>query len=510
MQKKLVLVIFIILAAVLALAVIGKDYVSEPQGKTSAARLVIPRSGQVEADKDIDAAEFAGDAMLGALIPLRSDEILLKDVLTADFDGDGYEDQIAVVKNSADTYLHILVGLYDAVQQHYVRAATIDTRLTQAKSFSYVCMDLTGEHRNALVYQGMLENGNSVLQAYFIKKNGNSYALERIAALESNGSIFVQQTERNESYERSLAKGASFPIWVYSSDESKPDSTDQLRTSYTWNASQRAYVQAEKVRVAGSRIEAKELASIQDGTVATFANFLDGLWYKTENSAATMHYLFFDYPARQIIFFIDGNAEVYNWLSASLHYRGMSVSTTNLEIENLQRQVNVSLFSTDQVRVNITDNLGMTITEDNTWNGNYKKMKFSDLYEQQGEPAAKNSLLVLLEEKPWAAGDGTMLLFSEGTYTASGDSVQDSGEYTQLEIGGSVFLEFRSLSATPFFRGAYRASYAAPAEDEAGTVPERIVLQPSVIKADRAFASDDRPLILSSSPLFQTGAQSAQ
>ena len=97
MRKKLVLVIFIILTAVLVLAVIGKDYLSEPQDKSSAARLVIPRSGQEEADKDVEAADLSGDSMLGSLIPLRSDEILLKDVLTADYDGDSYEDQIAVI-----------------------------------------------------------------------------------------------------------------------------------------------------------------------------------------------------------------------------------------------------------------------------------------------------------------------------------------------------------------------------------------------------------------------------
>lgn len=494
MRKKLVLVIFIILTAVLVLAVIGKDYLSEPQDKSSAARLVIPRSGQEEADKDVEAADLSGDSMLGSLIPLRSDEILLKDVLTADYDGDSYEDQIAVIKNSEDSYIHLLIGLYNAAQQRYDRTAVIATRVTQAKSFSCVCMDLTGDHHNALVYQGLLENGNSVLQAYLIKKNGTSYMLERIADLEGNGSIFVQQTERNESYERSLAKGASFPIWVYTSDESKPDSTDQIQTSYRWNAKERKYMQAEKVRVAGSRIEAKELAGIQDGTVATFANFLEGLWYKTENASGTMHYLFFDYAGRQIIFFIDGNAEVYNWLNASLHYRGMSVSTTNLEIENLQRQVNVSLFSTDQIRVNITDNVRMTIGEDTTWNGNYKKMKFSDLYAKQGDANAKDPLVARLESCQWTAGDGTAVSFSGGSYTASGDSVQDSGAYAQLLAGGNVFIEFRSDTASPFFRGAYRAASSVSAD---GTDTERIVLQPYVIKADRTFAADNHPIVLS-------------
>ena len=71
------------------------------------------------------------------------------------------------------------------------------------------------------------------------------------------------------------------------------------------------YVQTRQIFVAGKNIAAEALAKIQDGTVETFANYLNGLWYKTDNEDNEIRYIFLDYKNSEVIF-LEG--EQYNIL----------------------------------------------------------------------------------------------------------------------------------------------------------------------------------------------------
>ena len=240
---------------------------------------------------------------LVSLIPLEDDETLIS-VLSQDFDGDGYDDQVNAIKTIKNPHLLLLVGIYNTKISKYERKALIETTVTQVKTFSYTGLDLTGIHRTALVYQGFSEDGESVLSAFFLEHKGEEFVVKNIAELKADGTIFIQQSERIEAYEKSQANGGSYPIWVYTTDTEKTNSTDQIQTKYDWNASEEKYVQVEQFRVAGSRLAQAELSRIQDGTVETFASFLNGLWYKTElSSDGSNCYIFFDYDAKEIIFF---------------------------------------------------------------------------------------------------------------------------------------------------------------------------------------------------------------
>ena len=57
----------------------------------------------------------------------------------------------------------------------------------------------------------------------------------------------------------------------------------QIQTEYDWNAGLGKYAQVRQIKVTGRNLAAKELAKIQDGTVKTFANYLDGLWYQSSS-----------------------------------------------------------------------------------------------------------------------------------------------------------------------------------------------------------------------------------
>lgn len=497
MKKQFVVVVFVIVASVLAFVLVSRHYFNTTQKQMPFAKTVIPQAESVGEHASSNSSIIKDDSVIESLIPLSPDETLIN-IVSMDFNGDGYEDQINAIKSAESPYLQLLVGLYDVQKYQYTRVAQIATRVTQVKTFSYTGMDLVGDHRVSLVYQGFDQGGNAVLQAYFIETKNGKVNLNQIVDLQSNGSIYIEQTERDESYDQSLARGKSFAIWSYSSDEENPTSPDQIQTCWEWDGSQKKYVQTRQVRVKGSYVEAKELAGILDGTVESFTGFLDGLWYKPGKTSYDYRYLFFDRYGKQIIFLMGDDEEVYNWQNSSLHYRGMYISSTNFEIDTLQRNVNISLLSSNEIRVMIQDAVRMVISEENVWNGEYKKMKFSTAFYDKEKPVniADEYIKNFEDKHGWKSTDGTDVVFENGTYTVSGDNISDKGEYIPLQIADKGFVQFRSETSTPFFIGTYLIVYSSTDEGVASN-KNRVVLQPYVIKAADVYPSDIRPIILS-------------
>ncbi len=497
MKKQFVVVVFVIVASVLAFVLVSRHYFNTNQKQMTSAKTVIPQSESTGEHSSSNSSIIKDDAVIESLIPLTPDETLIN-IVSMDFNNDGYEDQVNAIKTAESPYLQLLVGLYDVKKYQYTRVAQIATRVTQVKTFSYTGMDLVGDHRTALVYQGFDQGGNAILQAYFIETANGKVVLHQIADLLSNGSIYIEQVERDESYDQSLARGVSFAIWSYSSDEANPNSPDQIQTCWEWNPSQKKYVQTRQVRVKGSYVEAKELSGILDGTVDSFTGFLDGLWYKTGKTSEDSRYVFFDRYGKQIIFLMGDDEEVYNWQNNSLHYRGMYISSTNFEIDTLQRNVNISLLSSSEIRIIIHDAVNMVINEENVWNGEYKKMKFSSAFYDKAVPvkAADEYIKNFDEKKVWKSSDGTEILFENGIYNVSGDNVTDKGEYIPLQIAEKSFIQFRSETSTPFFSGSYLIVYSSDGSPSE-TDKNRVVLQPYIIKATESYPSDSRPLIIS-------------
>lgn len=499
MKKKVTLALFIIAAAAGIVVFVSRTYIYRPQAFGSSYSVIVPQaSAPAAASLSAGSAQPDEESSLVSLIPLQSDETLIS-MISADLDGDGYDDQVNAVRTMASPYLSIIIGMYNPRTSSYERKAVLATEISQAQTFSYTGIDLTGEHRISLVYQGFAENGDSVLKAFFISNEGGRFSLRPIADVRGDGTVFIQQLDRYDAYERSKANGASFPIWVYASDTERPGSTDQLQIQYEWNPGEQRYTRTKTVRVAGSRIAAKELARIQDGTVSTFAGFLNGLWYMSEGADSGKRYLFFDYGSRELIFFKDDTEEVYSWLHSNLRRNGMYVSAVNQGIENLQRRVDISLKSTDEIHVRIQDDVRMPISESAVWDGSYKKTE-KKAAPHRKEKTERSRLLRTVFEKArsWNTSDGLSLKFQDGTYVFSGELFSESGIYTGFEMQGESFVQFRAQppSAASHLSGLYRIEDEKPSPSG----EERYRLQPCALFGDGITVLESRPVVLSKSP----------
>ncbi len=498
MTKKIVPVIFIIVISILAVIFIQRKYFSKTEEKIASPRVVTPQVSQSDSKATGMDTTTSHDVAVTSLIQLNSDETLIG-TETLDFDGDGFEDQVNAVKTSSGPTLFLVIGLYNPEKLIYERVSTVETAVTQVKTFLFTGMDLTGDHRTALVYQGFTDSGSSVLQAFFVNRNPDgSVDLHQIANLESDGSIFIQQVDRSEAYIRSQADGESFSIWVYSSDLTRPNSTDQIHVRYKWDKASQSYIEAERQHVTGSRIAARELSRIQDGTVGTFAEFLNGLWYKTENRGERM-YLSFDWEGRQIVFSQGENQEVYDWQNSSVRRNGMYISSTNLEIQNLQRRIDISLRNVDEIRISLHEDVRMLINEQSEWNGDYKKISSSAMSAANNvevEPEVKKYVEDLIAGPEWKTTEGTIVRFGKEQYVAFNDTMNDNGVFTGMDSNGLSFLQFRSNTDEPVFRRMYLVSYAAGKDGTPGADKETVILQPYVVSPSQAYPAEERMVIL--------------
>lgn len=499
-MKRMISAVFVIVAALLGcFLLVRRLFVRD--ASVQRARVVTPF-----VDADDGGGERQADAYLDSytemsFITLAQDETLLSTV-TMDIDGDGYDDQINVVKTASSQFVTLVVALYNPRRSVYERAANLATVVTQARTFACTGMDVIGNHRSALVYQGTATNGHSVLRMYLGSrdKRGN-FEIALIGDFDTDGTVFVQQLDRDETYDLALAKGVSFPVWVHSSEAvAGTNRIEQIQTEYRWNESAQKYTQAQRIRVANSTIATAELAKVKDE--ASFSQFLDGLWYKVENSSRGIRSIFFDAAAREIIFDYGDSEEVYRWLGGNVRRGGMSFTATNASIENLSRRCDISLVKSDEIRIRLQDDVRMTISESNVWDGNYKKLTTKTF----GVPADKtDALLKEIAAARWKAADGTEIAFADGTYTARNGSVQDTGRFMRLTVSGQPVLQFRSETQRSFFKATYLFGYQkVPATETAGrrAQPKQaddkntLVLRHVVVRPDGYYQSEDKPLVL--------------
>ena len=454
-MRRLIPFVFLIIAAVLAYFIFSKNLFSAAE-ESGSSNVVVPILGSESENAAARASDFFGTREVVSFILLAADESLVSTV-ELDIDADGNDDQIVFVQSVLSPTILAVAAVYDTQEGQYLRLATFPTDVEQPRTFAATALDVLGIHRSELVYQGLNGEGKTVMKILSVSKDRGGVKVDVLGDFVADGTIFIQQSQRGEGYELNNERGESFPVWVYSSEGG---SLDQIQTLCEWSEPQKKYVASRTVRVPGNAA-AKEISGLQDGTVAGFARFLDGLWYKTENQSE-MRYLYFDYANSEVIFQSEDSEEVYSWLNSNVRRNGISFSSVNKSIENLQRQFDISLVGTDEIQVKIQDNVRMLISEGNVWDGRYKK------YAQDPKKPEKKSndcFEALTEIGSWISADGTVFTFSGNDYVADGERVHDSGRVIQTEVKGQTLFQFRSNGEIPYFGKAYLPSFLGKSAD---------------------------------------------
>ena len=480
MKSKSVLTL-LFFAAAPAAALLLRIYVFNHSDALVTPKIVTPKTAPAHEKAEEPVAQET--AAQTSFVPLLATETLIG-TAAFDFDGDGLDDQIAAVHKAGLPEIFLIAGLYNPNLNSYVRAAEIATEVTKTRTFSYSGIDMTGDHRMALVYQGEKRDGGSVLALYHCQKSGGKTEVVPIGTFSSDGTIFIQQTERSESYELSQTKGESFAVWVYSSDSGKSDSTDtasvsQIQTEYRWSEREQKYIQSKRLNIAGSSLAAKELSRIQNGNLETFAKFLTGLWYKTSEAGGSPRYIHFNYGEREVIFLSEDTEGVYSWEDGNLRRGGMYLTAVNTIIPSMKRRFDIGLAGVNEVRILVHDNVGMIIKENNQWDGIYRKLSFQTTFGEAKTVSLSDTIKKeLTAGQAWLDGQGNRIVFSEKSFKVSG-AAEEYGVFVTDDIGQFAVIQFRSQSAQPVFGDAYSMSLTRirSFSRRCALLPTRVILQ---------------------------------
>lgn len=450
-KNKNIIIIFSCIGVILAVILFCRAVIFREK-KLAHPKIVNPVTAEDLSESLADSAQVDQSAVLTSFIPLLSTETLMS-TLTLDFDGDNLDDQVVAVHKAGSPYLFLIVGLYNSETNSYDRVAEISTEISKVRTFSYNGLDVIGDHRTALVYQGMKSNGDSVMRIYLCRRKRGNVELQNIGDFTSDGTIFILQSDRSESYELSQTKGESFSVWVYSSDKSEEGDSktagsgvNQIQTEYKWNPDEQKYVQARQLKVKGSRIAAKELARIQNGSVDTFAQFLNGLWYKTTSTGSSPRYIYFNYDNREIIFLNDDTEGVYSWEDSTLRRSGIYLTVINTVISSMKRRFDIMLTGVNEVYIHVHDDVGMVIKESNQWDGTYKKMSFQSTFGEVKESAVCDDYkkALLAENTVWLDDEEKSYSFRGSNYKIKNLETEESGIFVIDSVGECAVIQFRS------------------------------------------------------------------
>ncbi len=455
MKRNITILLFFLAAAILLFLFLGKEIFIKNDSSTVRARTVIPITNKEEQSLAVLQNSSPDDPSLTSLISLQVDEILIN-AISFDFNSDGYEDQVIAVKKANNPYIVIVTGLYNLNRMTYERFFQYQTKISQSKTFSLSTMDLTGSQKSNLIYTGFTDQNESVLEAFTLVPISPGYELRQIVSLYSEGTILIQQPQAKGSLFYEQAESLTYPIMVYSTEiTTDKDTFDQLQTIYEWSDVSQSYIKGSETRVPGKKIEATELAKIQDGTIESFAGFLNGLWALSNQKNLTTQYLFFNYPAKEIIFSQENTQEVYSWINSTLRRNGIYLSTVNTSISNLTRYFDISLVSLDEVKIKINDDVGMVINSDTLWDGTYKKVFEKNMQTTGTESKGKELLEELEKTEFWTVMETDTITFSKGNYSFASGSAVETGMYSQKVVNSQVLVQMRSDSETSLFGGFY-------------------------------------------------------
>lgn len=458
MKNRTIPIIFGVISVVLAGSFFAiKKIGKEKDNSLTRAKIITPKSSQTKESE----AEMQGTSLslekYETFVPLLPGETLIS-TLTFDFNNDGYDDEVIVVKNTRSPFLIIVPGLFDANSGNYERLSPIETNFSRTRAFSYLGIDLVGEHKNSLVYQGIDDDGNYVLKAFYfqtkIEKFEEKNEFVNIGDFSSDGTVFIQQTERSESYSLGLSNGESFSIWVYKSEIPENENNqnkeisklNQIQQEFRWNKTTNQYELYQEIKVTAGRVTANALSRIQDGTVETFAKFLNGLWYKTSNSDGNVRYIYFDYASKEIILFITDTQEVYEWEDSKVRHNGIYLTTVNADIINLHRRFDISLVNIDEIRMTIRDDINLIIKETSLWDGQYKKLSSQKSFFNTKEISDLSVFSQELKKgSSWTTADEQFSIsFDDYNYTLQNPDFTETGIYSLCSVGNKCIIQFRS------------------------------------------------------------------
>jgi hypothetical protein len=393
-------------------------------------------------------------------IPLEEGEIVIA-VLNIESERGFAENQFVVYRTAdADNPVYITFISYD---RSYRRMWDAPTAATRPQTITLFSQDLIGDRNNCIIVTGMNAR-NEHTMTIFRRTQPSSYEYNKIAEIQIEGSIVIQETSRSLAYQQGIASGQSFNIAAYGRDISSSNILDQIETIYSFNPLSGRYEQVRVSRIPGSQVEQRRLRELLSGAPGVFENFINGLWYyvSPQGTVDTRRYMYFDPARREVIFFGDDAQQVFLWQNSTPTRLGLFIRSRNISINTLLRFIDIELGSLDSLRIRVNEDVRLRITANTTWDGTYRRAGAASQRE------AVSQLMPAFDavyDSIW----GRIQFYNNGEYTitsgdAAGRNLQNNiitGRYVFYSVDNNNLIELRTSEGSAENRMVYKMEHAA-------------------------------------------------
>jgi len=414
-------------------------------------RIVIPRETGAERDFNL-AEQRVWEENLNTKIAMNEGEIVVA-ILNHEFEGSFAEEQIAAYRKQTeiDGPVYVAFIKYDERSREYKRIWDAPTAATRSETISLFSQDLIGDINNCILITGMNNKNEHSMTVFRRSLRGTGeHTFKKIAELQIDGSIIIQENERSLAYQQGIARGSSHNIVVYGHDNTSQNILDQLETTYTFNPSTEQYGQSTVTRIPGSQIEQRRLRELLSGKPGVFENFINELWYyvSPQGTLDSRQFIYFDLAGKEIIFFGDENQQVFTWQNSTPTRYGLYITCQNISISTLKRSLFIELESLDSIRLRVTEDLRIKITVSASWDGSYRRAG-NQVKTTETEKSIKQAINAAYDSL-W----GRLQFYDSGEYSINSngsypDAAARKGRYVFFTVNEQKLLELRPEGNDP-------------------------------------------------------------
>jgi hypothetical protein len=446
------------------------------------SRVVIPRfenAGQDEEEStERELAAFKDN--VNARIALNAGELLVS-VLTQDLDGDLLDEQIIAYRNLSkpDSPIFLSYIVFDREINGYKRIWDTPTVVTRPGTMSLYTQDITGDRGLCLILTGMNSREDRTMTIFRRNAESEGEPFLKIAEIEIDGSIQIQEAERSQAYRMGLTSGKSFTIAAYGRDAESNNILDQIEITYRYNPNTGRFEQSHLNRIPGSQIEQRRVRELLSGGSREFEEFISGLWYyvSPQGTLDTRQYIYFDPQNRELIFYSEEVQQVFSWQNSSATRYGIYISSQNISVTNLRRSIDIELESLNSIRVKVFEDVRLKIGVSDSWHGSYRKAEsryggggrgnaFPKIADASGEdePGSPGSYL----DAAYDGIIGKLVFLKNGEYELYSGNASRRGNYAFFTLDNQMVLELRPGTITGLARETYLV------EPENGETPHEV------------------------------------
>jgi hypothetical protein len=385
------------------------------------------------------AMQMARDENLNTRVPMNVGENVIIILQRESEEGLAEEQYVAYHTNDAARPVYITCIAYDEKINDYRRMWDLPTAATRPETISLYSQDLIGDRNNCIIVTGMNSKYEHTMTIFKpVNPHRKDIPYKKIAELQIDGSIIIQETGRSLAYQQGITSGQSYTIAAYGHDSSSTNILDQLETIYTYNPRNEQFERTNISRIPGSQIEQRRLREILSGESGVFENFLNDLWYYVNSKGVidTKQYLYFNPAGREIIFFGDETQQVFQWQNSMPTRYGQYIRSQNISISTLLRFVDIELESLDSIKIRVFEDVRLKISANTSWDGSYRRAGAANI--QTARPPVRRSVNALYDSS-W----GRLQFYDTGEYVLTSGGITRNGRYVFFKADEVDLLEMR-------------------------------------------------------------------